>query len=141
MPFSVLFCVICCGLGMCNAGCCRIGNPVERYMKETGQETICCRVEGRIKRIEYGTDRRILIIRTGRMTQEEWQWNCPCTIKVYEQQAFSSFSEGEDNRDGVGQLCVGNQVLCEISLRVPAIPTNPGEFNGKAYNQARGIDF
>lgn len=141
MPFSVLFCVICCGLGMCNAGCCRIGNPVERYMKETGQETICCRIEGRIKRIEYGTDRRILIIRTGQMIQEEWQWNFPCTIKVYEQQAFSSLSEGEDNRDGIGQLCVGNQVLCEISLRVPAIPTNPGEFNGKAYYQARGIDF
>lgn len=141
MPFPVLFCVICCILGMLNACRCRIENPLKQYMEETEQETIRCTVEGRIKRVEYRAGQRIFIVRTERMEQKEWQWNQPCTIKVYEQQVPYASDDGRGITEYAGPPCVGNQIRCEVSIKAPSLPTNPGEFNEKGYYQVRGIDF
>ncbi|MCM1496781.1 MAG: DNA internalization-related competence protein ComEC/Rec2 [Bacteroides sp.] len=132
MPFSVLFGILACILGMLNAGRCRLIHPIEQYMEAHGQETVSGILEGRIKRVEYRTNQRILIVQSERIVGKEYQWNQPCTIKLYEQ---------SDSISNTNSLCIGNEIRCEISLKILTAPTNPGEFDARSYYRARGIDF
>ncbi|MBQ8982949.1 MAG: DNA internalization-related competence protein ComEC/Rec2 [Lachnospiraceae bacterium] len=38
-------------------------------------------------------------------------------------------------------LRIGDKLNCRMQVKVPASPTNPGEFNNKVYYSARGIDL
>lgn len=138
VPFLMLLWLVCFWLGLLNSFRCRLPDLVYQYMEDIGQETICCMVEGRVKRIEIQEGRRIFTVRTEQLGDSEVQWNQPYTIRLYERQG-SDFV-GKSKECNV-PIFVGNRIRCELNLKCPTAPTNPGEFNGTGYYQARGIDF
>lgn len=138
MPVLILPLCICFLLGILNGGRCRIPDELQMFMEENEEETYCI-VQGKVKRIEYRGNRHILVIQTERMEQEGFICSRSYTIKVYEDGSYDSEPEDEEQPEE-WNIHIGNRIQCELKLLQPAVPTNPGEFNGKSYYQARGID-
>lgn len=143
MPVFVPVLCGCILLGILNGYRCRLPDRFREEIQEALQEgTVSCVAEGRVKRIENRDDQQVLQIQTdyiafgnynskGKTTER----NSDFSARTYIIQIYVTEQE-EDS-----QPVIGSRIRCEFDIRVPAEPTNPGEFNGKHYYQARGIDF
>lgn len=141
MPVSVLLCLVFFLLGIVNGCRCNRPNPAAVYMEAGNQTSTRWVVEGTIKRMEYRKGQCILLIRTSRVEQEGKEWKQPCTLQLYVRMDSEEEQEGEEGYAHDGSLRVGNRIVCNVKLMLPAVPTNPGEFNSEQYYRARGIDI
>lgn len=143
MPVFMPFFCGCVLLGILNGYRCRVPDSFREEIQEALEEgKVCCMAEGRLKRIENRDNQRVLLIQTEYMEFREKE------LQEGQAEGRSGFSHQsyviqiyETYREEHCEPSIGSLVCCEFDIRVPAEPTNPGEFNEKSYYQARGIDF
>lgn len=137
MPAFLLPLCVCLLLGILNGFRCRISDPFQKWIQEHGEgDAVACIIEGRVKRIEHRENQSVLILRTERIESIGGTTNQAYTIRITDA-SRSGNSIGEEE----APIQIGNRIRCEVELRLPAMPTNPGEFNGSSYYRSRGIDF
>lgn len=145
MPFFVMVLGIAFLLGILNGSRCMLSDSFLDYLDATDEDTVSCDIQGRVIRLEYRENQRVLFIQTEEIREETFVNTGSYIVKVYE----NSEQEWEEHKnsiedmaeDSMGKISVGNRVLCKAEMRILRAPDNPGEFNSKQYYQARGIDF
>lgn len=121
---------ICMLLGLANGYRCQVPDAFRDYVKQECEGTLStCMITGTVKRVTDTGERRSLLLKTSQIQGEGYLVTKPYLIQVY------------DMCEESWQVHIGNQVEAELTLKLPAEPTNPGEFNAETYYRARGITF
>lgn len=139
MPFFVFAISICFFLGIGNGYRCRLPDALKEYLSAVEEESVVCTLQGRVERIEYKSGKRILIIKSNRMTNQQFISKKNYRVKVYE--TYQSGIGDTKESAVISDIHIGNIIECQLELWQPKIPSNPGEFDSQAYYRARGIDF
>lgn len=137
MPAFFLPLCVCVLLGILNGFRCRVPDTFREWIQKYGEgDAVSCIIEGKVKRIENRENQTVLILRTEQIESISGTTNQAYTIRITNA-SRSGNSIGEEE----APIQIGNRIRCEVELRLPAMPTNPGEFNGSSYYRSRGIDF
>lgn len=139
MPVLMISLIICLFLGMWNGYRIRIPDPLRDRIRQTPEKQIVCTLEGSVLRVTKREEQRVLLVRTQEIRHGDFRSRQAYVIQIYENNdKWSRDSAVVSERP---KISVGNQIRCETELRLPAIPTNPGEFHQERYYQAKGMDF
>ena len=139
MPVLMILLIICLFLGMWNGYRIRIPDPLRDRIRQTPEKQIVCTLEGSVLRVTKREEQRVLLVRTQEIRHGDFRSRQAYVIQIYENNdKWSRDSAVVSERP---KISVGNQIRCETELRLPAIPTNPGEFHQERYYQAKGMDF
>lgn len=121
---------ICMLLGLANGYRCQVPDAFRDYVKQECERTLStCMITGTVKWVTDTGERRSLLIKTSQIQGEGYLVTKPYLIQVY------------DMCEESWQVHIGNQIKAELTLKLPAEPTNPGEFDAENYYRARGITF